>query len=74
MDEDQVLELIEDYTDILEKQDEIIFRLGRIVKKQAVELAHLRNLMKVEADETLQLDINIVEEVMNEYENMKLEP
>lgn len=73
-DEESFLELLEIFMELNEKQDEIIFRLSKLLSKQATELAHLRNLMNVEASEDMQKDENILTEVMEEYENMKLEP
>ncbi|MCD8011671.1 MAG: hypothetical protein LUG99_00565 [Lachnospiraceae bacterium] len=73
-DEESFLELLEIFMELNEKQDEIIVRLSRLLSKQATELAHLRNLMNVEASEDMQKDENILTEVMEEYESMKLEP
>ena len=42
MDENQVLELVEFYEDMIEKQDEIIVRQSRFIKSLATELSHLR--------------------------------
>lgn len=36
MDEDNMLELLELYMDMVEKQDEIIYRLGKIVGCQMI--------------------------------------
>ena len=49
MDENQVLELVEFYEDMIEKQDEIIVRQSRFIKSLATELSHLRNMLNVEA-------------------------
>lgn len=51
MDENQVLELVEFYEDMIEKQDEIIVRQSRFIKSLATELSHLRNMLNVEASE-----------------------
>ena len=48
MDEIQVLELLEFYEDLIEKQDEIIVRQSRFIKSLATELAHVRNMLNVE--------------------------
>jgi len=71
MDESQVLEAIEMYEDLVEKQDEIIVRQSRFIKKLATELAHLRNLMNVEASEDERIDAGIIDEVKQEYEDMR---
>lgn len=64
------LELLELYMDLVEKQDEIIFRLSQIVKKQSTEIQHMKN-----SDEFIvfekNLDIPIADEVMEEYREMK---
>ncbi len=39
-----ILETLEMYMDMIEKQEEIICRLSKVVKKQAYEIAHLKNL------------------------------
>lgn len=74
MSEDEVLELLGIYMDLTEKQDEIIVRMSRHINKQATELAHLRNLLKVEEDPGMALDGAIIEELKEEYESMKTEP
>ena len=42
-DEDNMLELLELYMDMVEKQDEIIYRLGKIVARQATDIQLLKN-------------------------------
>ena len=71
MDENQVLELVEFYEDMIEKQDEIIVRQSRFIKSLATELSHLRNMLNVEASEDERLDAGIIEEVKEEYVNMR---
>ena len=66
MDENQVLELVEFYEDMIEKQDEIIVR-----QSLATELSHLRNMLNVEASEDERLDAGIIEEVKEEYVSMR---
>lgn len=46
--EDELLEALELYIEMTEKQDEVIHHLGAVIRKQAIELAHLRNIMKFE--------------------------
>ena len=70
MDENQVLELVEFYEDMIEKQDEIIVRQSRFIKSLATELSHLRNMLNVEASEE-RLDAGIIEEVKEEYVSMR---
>lgn len=69
MDENQVLELVEFYEDMIEKQDEIIVRQSRFIKSLATELSHLRNMLNVEASEDERLDAGIIEEVKEEYKH-----
>lgn len=71
MDENQVLELVEFYEDMIEKQDEIIVRQSRFIKSLATELSHLRNMLNVEASEDERLDAGIIEEVKEEYVSIK---
>jgi len=46
--DDQLLELLDLYIEMTEKQDETISKLSRIVAKQATELAHLRSVMNAD--------------------------
>lgn len=39
-----LLEILNTYMDLAEKQEEVIYRLTQIVKKQANELSHIRSL------------------------------
>ncbi len=71
MDEnDTILELLEIYSEMVERQDEIIYRLGQIVKRQATDLELLRNDAKF-SDEKLNLDMEIVDEVIEQYKDVK---
>ena len=70
MDDQNWLELLDIYQDMVEKQDEIIHRLGKIVAKQATELQLLRNDAEF-SGEKIQEDMNIVKEVIDQYEDMK---
>lgn len=71
MSEDQVLELLEIYMEMTEKQDEVIARLSRLVAKQATDLAHLRNIMRADISFDIQRE---ADQVLKEYEDMKAEP
>ena len=62
MDEDNMLELLELYIDMVEKQDEIIHRLGGIVARQATEIQLLKNDKEFSDDK-----------VIAEYDFMKSE-
>lgn len=54
MSDDNLLELLEMYIEMTERQDEIIHKLSVVVARQATELAHLRNMMRAD---TLENDI-----------------
>lgn len=72
MDDNNILELLDFYMDMVEKQDEIIHRLGKIVARQATDLQLLKNDMKY-SDTKLDEEIAIVGEVIGEYEENKSE-
>lgn len=46
--DDELLETLELYIEMTEKQDEIIHHLGEIIQRQATDLAHLRNILRIE--------------------------
>lgn len=75
MDEDNFLELLDLYMDMVEKQDEIIYRLGKIVARQATDLKLLQNDQAF-TDKKLEEDMAIVQEVMKQYKetSAELEP
>jgi len=62
MDEESILELLDIYQHMVEKQDEIIYRLGKIVARQATDLQLLKNDREF-SDEKLEQDIAIADEV-----------
>ena len=70
MEEDTILELLDIYMEMVEKQDEIIYRLGKIVKRQATDLELLRNDAEF-SDESLNQDMEIADEVMEQYKDVK---
>lgn len=72
MDEESILELLDIYQDMVEKQDEIIYRLGKIVARQATDLQLLKNDREF-SDEKLEQDIAIADEVIEQYKDMKSE-
>ncbi len=76
LNEDSLLELLEMYMDMVEKQDEVICRLGRIVSRQATDIQHYKNLYNIEAEEDriFEMDKKIAGEAMKEYEKAKSEP
>lgn len=72
MDEESTLELLEIYQDMVEKQDEIIYRLGKIVARQATDLQLLKNDREFSDEKFLQ-DMAIADEVIGQYNDMKSE-
>lgn len=72
MDEDNMLELLELYMDMVEKQDEIIYRLGKIVARQVTDIQLLKNDREF-SDDKLTEDTAIVDEVIGQYNDMKSE-
>lgn len=67
---DYILELLDILMDALEKQDEIIYRFGRIIKRQATDLALLRNDADCENTGQAQ-DEAIAEEILEDYKKSK---
>ena len=72
MDEDNFLELLDLYMDMVEKQDEIIFRLGKIVARQATDIKLLQNDREF-SDEKLEEDMAIAQEVVEQYKEARAE-
>lgn len=72
MEEDNLLELLELYIDMVEKQDEIIHRLGEVVARQATDIQLLKNDREF-SDSKLSEDTAIANEVIEEYRDMKSE-
>ena len=72
MDEDNFLELLDLYMDMVEKQDEIIFRLGKIVARQATDIKLLQNDHEF-SDKKLEEDMAIAQEDMEQYKETKAE-
>ncbi len=79
MDEDSFLELLEIYIDMAEKQEEIIYRLGKVTKRLAEDLKLLRNDQQYsdelarKPDDKLNQDMAIIDEVMDQYKEEKAE-
>ena len=70
--DDNLLELLELYMDMVEKQDEIIFRLGKIVARQATDIKLLQNDREF-SDKKLEEDVAIAQEVMEQYKETQAE-
>lgn len=70
--DDNLLEVLELYMDMVEKQDEIIFRLGKIVARQATDIKLLQNDREF-SDKKLEEDMAIAQEVMEQYKETQAE-
>ena len=70
--DDNLLELLELYMDMVEKQDEIIFRLGKIVARQATDIKLLQNDREF-SDKKLEEDMAIAQEVVEQYKEARAE-
>ena len=69
---DNLLELLDIYIDMVEKQDEIIYQLSSYLKDQAIELAHLRNLHDyVGEDEAIDEKRRILHACMKDYQESR---
>lgn len=68
-----LLEILNTYMDFAEKQEEVIYRLTQIVRKQANELCHIKSLYGFFQEETPQdiEDENLAKEALSQYEEMK---
>lgn len=66
------LELLETYMDMVEKQDEIIYRMTALLKSYAREIQHLRTINEFfEEDSNQKMDEAILDECIEQYEEMK---
>ncbi len=70
MGEDSILELLEIYMEMVERQDEIIYRLGKILHRQTLDLKLLQNDEKY-SDDRYAEEKAIVDEVMDQYKEVK---
>lgn len=67
------LEVLDTYMDMVEKQEEIIYRLSKIVKRQAYEIAHMKNVCgfsEEKAQEEIEED-RLAQESLSKYEELK---
>ena len=66
------LELLEIYMDMVEKQDEIIYRMTALLKSYVREIHNQRTINGFfEVDSNQEIDEKILEECMDQYEEMK---
>ncbi|MCD8364702.1 MAG: hypothetical protein LUC83_02585 [Clostridiales bacterium] len=72
--EKNIMELLELYMDVSEKQDEVIFRLASIVKKQAREIKHMRSVYGFFEENPSDLqEEQLADETLRQYEAAKAE-
>lgn len=75
--DDNLLELLEIYMEMVEKQDVAIYHMSKVIAKQATEIKHYKNLHGFldfpDPPEPvgLQSDIREAKEALAEYENEK---
>lgn len=67
MDEENWMELLDLYMEMVEKQDEIIYRMGKIINRQAQDLQLIKNDREF-SDPKLEEDMVIMKEVKHDYE------
>ena len=70
--DDNRLELLDFYMDMVEKQDEIIYRMGKIIARQATDIKLLQNDREF-SDEKLEEDMAIAQEVVEQYKEARAE-
>lgn len=66
------MELLDFYMDMVEKQDEIIYRMGKIIARQATDIKLLQNDREF-SDEKLEEDMAIAQEVVEQYKEARAE-
>lgn len=70
--DDNTLELLELYMDMVERQDEVISEMGRLLNACFTELKHLRNANGFfEVSESLQKEIKILNDNLSVYRTMR---
>ncbi len=70
MNDVNVLELLDLYIDMVEKQDEIIYRLSKIVSRQATDLMLLKNDREF-SDKKLDEEMSTAEKIIGKYNQLK---
>lgn len=75
--EEGLLELLEIYMELVEKQDVAIYHMSKVISKQATEIQHYKNLHEfldfpdASVSVGLESDKREVEEALAEYEKEK---
>ena len=69
----RLLELLELYMDLVEKQDVAIYHMSKVIRRQEEELQHVRNLYRLEAQDlpVLADDRREAGEALKDYERAR---
>ena len=69
----RLLELLELYMDLVEKQDVAIYHMSKVIRRQEEELQHVRNLCRLEVQDLPGLpdDRREAGEALKDYERAK---
>ena len=69
----RLLELLELYMDLVEKQDVSIYHMSKVIRRQEEELQHVRNLYRLEAQDLPGLadDRREAGEALKDYERAR---
>lgn len=69
----RLLELLELYMDLVEKQDVAIYHMSKVIRRQEEELQHVRNLYRLEAQDLPGLadDRREAREALKDYERAR---
>ncbi len=69
----RLLELLELYMDLVEKQDVAIYHMSKVIRRQEEELQHVRNLYRLEAQDLPGLadDRREAGEALKDYERAR---
>ena len=69
----RLLELLELYMDLVEKQDVAIYHMSKVIRRQEGELQHVRNLYRLEAQDLPGLadDRREAGEALKDYERAR---
>lgn len=70
--QENMLELLEIYMDMVEKQDEIIYRMTELLREYTREIQHLKTINEYFKEDTrLAEDRAILQECVDQYNEMK---
>ena len=69
----RLLELLELYMDLVEKQDVAIYHMSKVIRRQEEELQHVRNLYRLEVQDLpgLANDRREAREALKDYERAR---